>query len=127
MKQTIVLKALNSMEEKRVNQFLNDDFRNFGEIIEAVCDEVEVGYVEFMYELIQKCKAIEAEEKSMLVSSLANSLKDDNCVKIVSKSEEILTAEQCKKLHEIIKEMPPIHSMFNIPKMDFSNLVQRKN
>lgn len=127
MKQTTVLKALNSMDEKRVSEFLNDDFRNFGEIIEAVCDKVEVGYVEFMHELIQKCKTIEAEEKSMVTGNIAKCLLGNNEVILKRNESLFLTDEQSKKLHEYIKDLPPVHSMFNIPKMDLSNFVQRKN
>lgn len=128
MKQTTVLKALNSMDEKSVNEFLNDDLRNFGEIIEAVCEEVEVKYIEFMYELIQKCKAIEAEEKSKVPGNLVKSLASDDNVKFIKRDELILTDEQSRLFHETFKNLPsPLQSIFNLPKLDYTNLVQRKN
>lgn len=134
MKQTTVLKALNSMDEKRVSEFLNDEFRNFGEIIEAVCDEVEVGYVDFMYELIQKCKSIEAEEQNKVVgnlchksgslSDLIKSVGEDN-LKLVVKT-PMLTDEQSKKFYEVFKDYhPPIQ--FNLPKLDLTKYVVRRN
>lgn len=62
MKELSVIQALASMPRKEVEEFLKDDFRDISEIFDAILDETEKKYVDFMYRLFKLIDEIEAKE-----------------------------------------------------------------
>lgn len=119
-----VLKALNKMDDEKLDIFLANDCRDIGEIIESVCDEDEREYVEFMSQLYSICDGIQEKElqkeKGFINANTINLIEPT----LISKE----AMEKLSNFNLLSSQFENNKVLRDLAKpMDFSNIVKRRD
>ncbi|MDD3173375.1 MAG: hypothetical protein PHF63_06915 [Herbinix sp.] len=118
--QELIIESLAFLQNEE-KQLLKKSSKSLGWIIDEGFTEETRSFVSLMSRLYEIYDDL---EKEMIVENAKN-MKEIVLVKN-TKENLILSQDDAKKFSDYMKDMPPIHTMFNIPKMDLSNHVMRR-
>lgn len=116
-KQELIIETLAFMQDEE-KKLLKKCSKTLGDIVDNGFTDETKAFVKLMNNLY----AVYDELENEMILEDVKRMKESGFVKL-----EPLKNMDLSKLSEMMKKLPPVNMMLNIPKIDLSNIVRRRN